>query len=82
MQRLGNVVPLSIARCAVEDVHMMGYLIPKGSYIMPNLWYVYRDPRYWEEPEQFRPERFLDAEGHLLNPPQFMPFSIGKSKKN
>ncbi|OQV25636.1 Cytochrome P450 2U1 [Hypsibius exemplaris] len=78
VQRLGNVVPLSIARSAVEDSNVLGFNVPKGSYIMPNLWNVHRDPRHWDAPEQFRPERFLDEEGRLLNPPQFMPFSIGK----
>ena len=78
VQRLGNVVPLNIARSAAEELTVLGYRIPKGTFIMSNLWHIHRDPRYWDSPDQFIPERFLDDEGRLRTPPYFMPFSIGK----
>jgi len=35
------------------------------------------DPNVWEEPEQFRPERFLDEFGKVVGKERIMPFSIG-----
>ncbi|XP_055348080.1 cytochrome P450 2C30-like isoform X2 [Paramacrobiotus metropolitanus] len=77
--RWGSVVPLSVARGVSQDVTIDGYFIPKGTYVMPNLWYIHRDPKYWgSDIGEFKPERFLDEQGRVTNPPAFMPFSIGK----
>lgn len=47
-----------------EDVYK-GYRIPKGSVIIANIWAMMRDPVEFEDPSQFRPERFLNADGRL-----------------
>ncbi|KAF8786768.1 Cytochrome P450 18a1 like protein [Argiope bruennichi] len=62
-----------------QDIHINGYVIPKGSEIIANLWALHHDPAYWDEPEQFRPERFLTDGGTKLakNSPSYAPFSIG-----
>lgn len=79
VSRLGSVVPLGIGRGTTEDVKINGYLIPKGTYIIPNLWANHRDSKHWgPDANEFKPERFLDEEGCVLNPPFFMPFSTGQ----
>ncbi|XP_077861915.1 cytochrome P450 1A1-like [Saccoglossus kowalevskii] len=56
-----------------------GYAIPKDTWIWCNLWNVHMDEKHWDKPEQFRPERFLDADGALLpHPDSFIPFSAGR----
>lgn len=35
---------------------------------------------YWGDPEAFRPERFIDNDGKLFMPEQFLPFSFGDRK--
>ncbi|OQV12573.1 Cytochrome P450 2U1 [Hypsibius exemplaris] len=75
--RLGSVLPLGAPRCTTEDVELLGYCIPQGTAVLPNLYNINRDPLYWKNPNEFRPERFFDANGQLFNPPYFIPFSTG-----
>ncbi|KAG8175401.1 hypothetical protein JTE90_022460 [Oedothorax gibbosus] len=79
-QRKSSIVPLSTTRRAAQDIHINGFTIPKGSEIVANLWGLHSDPKYWENPEEFRPERFLTDGGTKLirYPPSFAPFSTGR----
>ena len=36
------------------------------------------DPKRWDEPEIFRPSRFIDNEGKVQIPPFFLPFGVGR----
>lgn len=55
-----------------------GNLFPKGAVIFPNLYEVHHDKKYWGDPENFRPERFLDESGtKLIRHEALMPFSAG-----
>ena len=55
-----------------------GYTIPAGSQVVPLLHAVHMDPELWDEPEEFRPSRFLSAEGKVQKPEYFMPFGVGR----
>lgn len=44
---------------------------------MISLYSIHKDPEYWEDPEVFRPERFLDADGKLLYKDRLLPFGLG-----
>jgi cytochrome P450 len=45
-------------RQALQDDVVCGYAIPAGALISVSPYTVQRDPRYWESPETFNPERF------------------------
>ncbi|THG98108.1 hypothetical protein EW026_g4018 [Hermanssonia centrifuga] len=45
-----------------------GYLIPKGTLVIWNTWGMNRDPKYFPDYEEFRPERYLDDAGQLSEP--------------
>ncbi|HEX3563549.1 MAG TPA: cytochrome P450 [Solirubrobacterales bacterium] len=60
--RLRPVVPV-VARKVTEDVELSGHLIPGGSVLMVSIYLLHRDPSLHEEPDEFRPERFLDGRG-------------------
>ena len=36
------------------------------------------DPKFWKDPEEFNPERFLNNAGELNVPEEFAPFGLGK----
>ncbi|MGB2591617.1 MAG: cytochrome P450 [Candidatus Acidiferrum sp.] len=63
------------ARTAIEDHEIAGYSVPKGSGVSFAQWTVHRDPRWYDAPEEFRPERW---EGDLLKRiPRFAYFPFG-----
>ncbi|XP_068178274.1 cytochrome P450 2U1 [Antennarius striatus] len=78
VQRLTTAVPLAIPHMASETTEFRGYIIPKGTVLVPNLWSVHRDPTVWDDPDTFRPTRFLDDEGRLIKKECFIPFGIGR----
>ncbi|XP_018367758.1 PREDICTED: cytochrome P450 18a1 [Trachymyrmex cornetzi] len=63
-----------------RDVMLNDYMIPAGTSIVSLLYAVHMDPELWDEPEAFRPSRFLSADGKVSQPPFFMPFGVGRRK--
>ncbi|CAL7950805.1 unnamed protein product [Xylocopa violacea] len=76
--RRSSIVPLGTTHATTRDVMLDGYTIPAGSQVVPLLHAVHMDPELWEEPEEFRPSRFLSAEGKVQKPEYFMPFGVGR----
>jgi cytochrome P450 len=64
-----------MARLAIEDHEIAGYPVPAGTGVAIAQWVVQRDPRWYEAPEEFRPERW---EGDLQKKlPRFAYFPFG-----
>ncbi|XP_054436720.1 cytochrome P450 2B4 isoform X1 [Pteronotus mesoamericanus] len=78
IQRCGDILPIGVPHMVMKDTQFRGYIIPKGTDIYPLLSTALFDPRYFDTPDTFNPDRFLDATGALKNNRAFMPFSIGK----
>ncbi|KAF2429111.1 cytochrome P450 [Tothia fuscella] len=53
-------VPTGVAHEAEEDEYYRGYLIEKGTRILPLDWAFLRNPIKYPDPDNFRPERFLE----------------------
>lgn len=77
IQRYASIVPLSLPHSTLSLTTLMGYTIPKGTFIFENIWAVHHNPEYWGDPEVFRPERFLNDQGQVQKPEYFIPFSVG-----
>ncbi|KAF6201208.1 hypothetical protein GE061_005655 [Apolygus lucorum] len=80
LQRHANVTPTTISHRASKTTEVMGYLIPKDTVVIANLYSIHMDKDHWKDPEVFRPERFLDENGGIIKDPWLMPFGLGKRK--
>ncbi|XP_068649003.1 xanthotoxin 5-hydroxylase CYP82C4-like [Aristolochia californica] len=79
--RLYPAGPLTMPHEATEDCNIGGFHVPAGSRLTVNIWKLHRDPSVWEDPLEFRPERFLtthadiDGSGQHF---QYIPFGSGR----
>ena len=74
--RLYPPIP-SFARLALEDVTLSEYVVPKGMIVSLSPYVIHRDPRWYPEPEAFRPERMSRENEKLLPKGAYIPFSTG-----
>jgi ferulate-5-hydroxylase len=77
--RLHPPIPLLLHETA-EDATIRGYFVPKGSRVMINAWAICRDKDSWEDPEEFKPSRFLNSSAPDFkgNNFEFIPFGSGR----
>ncbi|XP_016665155.1 methyl farnesoate epoxidase-like isoform X1 [Acyrthosiphon pisum] len=81
VQRHSNVVPLAIAtNRTIRKTTLQDYIIPKDTLVLASIWSVHMDEQHWGDPEVFRPERFLDSKGKIINDSWLMPFGVGKRR--
>lgn len=79
--RLHPAAPLLLPRCPTQSCNVGSYTIPKGTKVFLNVWTTHRDPEFWDNPYEFRPERFLgdgiklDYHGNSLH---YLPFGVGR----
>jgi cytochrome P450 len=57
--RVRPVVPV-VARVLTEELELCGYRMPAGTRVMPSIYLTNRNARVYEDPAEFRPERFLE----------------------
>lgn len=76
--RLSSIIPGDVLHSTTAATEIGGYSLPKGTIILPNLYQVHHDKKYWGDPENFRPERFLNPDGTFRKDERVIPFSIGK----
>lgn len=76
--RHANLSLTSLGHATSRDVTFHGYLIPREATILADIDSVNIDKSVWEDPEVFRPQRFIDESGSLQKPEEFMPFFIGR----
>jgi cytochrome P450 len=67
---------LAFARRPKENIELAGYAIPKGTSIILSPYITHRNPNYFEDPLEFRPERWEAYSG-----PKFAYFPVGGGAK-
>ncbi|KAK4257014.1 hypothetical protein QN277_006661 [Acacia crassicarpa] len=77
--RLHPPIPLLVPRESMQDIKLLGHHIGAKTRVIVNAWAIGRDPTYWDNPQEFEPERFLnssiDYKGHDF---QLIPFGAGR----
>ncbi|KAL5858337.1 hypothetical protein ACOSQ3_005795 [Xanthoceras sorbifolium] len=77
--RLHPPIPLLLHETA-EDTVVSGYRIPAKARVMINAWAIGRDPSSWDDPDKFKPSRFLHgcAPDFQGNDFEYLPFGSGR----
>ncbi|XP_074075223.1 cytochrome P450 2B6-like [Macrotis lagotis] len=78
IQRFSDLLPLGLPHMVTEDTSFRGYFLPKGITVFLFLSSSLKNPHYFEKPDIFDPNHFLDAQGALKKSDAFIPFSMGK----
>ena len=76
-----STVTFSLPHVTNKATQLLGYDIPEGAIIIANLYSAHIDGKYWKDPHEFIPERFLDDNGKLRRRDAFVPFSAGNVNK-
>ncbi|CAH1788064.1 unnamed protein product [Owenia fusiformis] len=79
--RYSTTSTLSIPHKALCDTSVGGYKIPRGTVLWMNIWGMHHDEKYFDDPYEFKVERFLDKNGNLIlahDRKSFLPFGVGK----
>jgi cytochrome P450 len=66
-----------MAREVIEPVEIGGYEFTPGTTIVMAQWVSHRDPRFFDDPETFRPERWLEGLAAKLPSGAYYPFGDG-----
>ncbi|XP_031250453.1 premnaspirodiene oxygenase-like [Pistacia vera] len=77
--RLHPAVPLLIPRVCREKCEINEFNVPADTKVIVNAWAIGRDPEYWNEPESFNPERFIDSSIDYKGTNfEYLPFGAGR----
>ncbi|KAL2321745.1 hypothetical protein Fmac_026124 [Flemingia macrophylla] len=78
--RLHNPAPLMAPRESMTSVKLKGYDISEKSQVYINVWAIQRDPKFWQNPEEFLPERFENSQVDFKGKEylHFIPFGFGR----
>ncbi|KAK9683980.1 hypothetical protein RND81_10G178900 [Saponaria officinalis] len=83
--RLHTPVPLLVPHMNLQEAKLGGYTIPKESKVVVNAWWLANNPDWWDNPEEFCPERFLEKEittdltvGGGKVDYRYVPFGVGR----
>nr|AKH03515.1 cytochrome P450 3076A1 [Paracyclopina nana] len=81
VQRWASILPISPPREVTSSVNVAGFPLKVGQKVQMSLFAMHRDPQHWKDPQNFRPDRFLDPNNGSFVPDEWLqPFGYGKRK--
>ncbi len=66
-----------VGRVAIEDTTIGGFDVPVGTNVGIFTYFAHRDPRWWDDPEEFNPERFSPENEPNIPRYAYLPFGAG-----
>lgn len=75
--RMYPAAPLLVPHESSEECTIGGFKVPRGTMLLVNSWAIQNDPRIWEEPSKFKPERFREMAGKS-DKYMLLPFGTGR----
>ncbi|XP_028781800.1 cytochrome P450 71A2 [Neltuma alba] len=77
--RLHPPVPLLPPRESMQEIKLLGHHIGAKTHVIVNAWGIARDPVHWDNPQEFKPERFLNSSIDYKGLDfQLIPFGAGR----
>ncbi|GLJ32229.1 hypothetical protein SUGI_0648750 [Cryptomeria japonica] len=80
--RLHPTVPLLLPHKAESSCVIGGFVVPKNSQVILNVWAIGMDPAIWKRPSEFVPQRFLEGENSRIDYRgqnfELIPFGSGR----
>lgn len=70
-------ITMFVTRLADKDYKYKDFTIPANTGIIVPVYELHHDPRLWEEPEKFDPERFIGSNKGKISPVAWQPFGCG-----
>ncbi|KAJ2926936.1 hypothetical protein H1R20_g10147, partial [Candolleomyces eurysporus] len=81
VMRWRQVAPLALPQKLMEDDYYDGYFIPKGTIVIGNAWAALHDPDVFENPMEFKPERYIKNGKFNQDLPNPLEFSFGFGRR-
>ncbi|XP_051838201.1 cytochrome P450 1A1 [Antechinus flavipes] len=80
--RHSSFLPFTIPHSTIRATTLNNFYIPKGRCVFVNQWQINHDQKIWGDPSEFRPERFLSADGTINKSlsEKVIMFGLGKRK--
>ena len=79
--RKASIASFLLPHKATKDSTLAGFSIPKGTYLMFNVWAMHQDDQEWIDPGDFNPSRFVNNNGKVdqnVGSKSFLPFGMGR----
>ncbi|KAG2067026.1 cytochrome P450 [Suillus decipiens] len=74
-------IPEGLPHQTSQDIFWENYCIPAGTVVIGNHWAISRDPDVYPEPDTFKPQRWIDDQGHLRDDIDITSFVYGFGRR-